>query len=107
MARYYDTEADLRFVALDLSEQLRPGTFEHALNYLIDHELDLGSGFLLRSTSPIHGVVPSALRVSFAVQHRSRRCCLSLLAYLSDMSCRSLRGSLHLALLATLIQRFL
>jgi hypothetical protein len=52
MARYYDTEADLRFVALDLSEQLRPGTFEHALNYLIDHELDLGSGFLLRSTSP-------------------------------------------------------
>lgn len=41
MARYYDVEADLRFVALDLSEQLRPGTFEHALNYLIDHELDL------------------------------------------------------------------
>lgn len=41
MARYYDVEADLRFVALDLSEQLRPGTFEHALSYLIDHELDL------------------------------------------------------------------
>ena len=41
MARYYDVEADLRFVALDLAEQLRPGTFEHALNYLIDHELDL------------------------------------------------------------------
>ena len=41
MARYYEVEADLRFVALDLSEQLRPGTFEHALSYLIDHELDL------------------------------------------------------------------
>lgn len=41
MARYYDVEADLRFVALDLSEQLRPGTFEHALNHLVDHELDL------------------------------------------------------------------
>ena len=41
MARYYDTQPDLRFVALDLSEQLRPGTFEHALSYLIDHELDL------------------------------------------------------------------
>jgi len=41
MARYYDVKADLRFVALDLSEQLRPGTFEHALSYLIDHELDL------------------------------------------------------------------
>jgi len=41
MARYYDTQPDLRFVALDLSEQLRPGTFEHALSYLIDHQLDL------------------------------------------------------------------
>ena len=41
MARYYDVASDLRFVALDLAEQLRPGTFEHALNYLIDHELDL------------------------------------------------------------------
>ena len=41
MARYYDVQADLRFLALDLSEQLRPGTFEHALAYLIDHELDL------------------------------------------------------------------
>ncbi len=41
MARYYDVEADLRFVALDLAEQLRPGTFEHALSHLIDHELDL------------------------------------------------------------------
>ena len=41
MARYYDTQPDLRFVALDLAEQLRPGTFEHALAYLIDHELDL------------------------------------------------------------------
>jgi transposase len=47
MARYYDVEADLRFVAIDLSKQLRPGTFEHALNHLIDHELDL-SHFDLR-----------------------------------------------------------
>jgi transposase len=47
MARYYDVEADLRFIALDLSEQLRPGTFEHSLSYLIDHELDL-SHFDLR-----------------------------------------------------------
>ena len=41
MARYYDIESGLWFVALDLFEQLRPGTFEHALNYVIDHELDL------------------------------------------------------------------
>ena len=41
MARYYDLNTDLQFIALDLSEQLRPGTFEHALNHLIDHQLDL------------------------------------------------------------------
>ena len=41
MPRYYHLANDLQFIALDLSEQLRPGTFEHALNHLIDHELDL------------------------------------------------------------------
>ena len=41
MARYYDLHSDLQFIALDLSEQLRPGTFEHALNHLIDHQIDL------------------------------------------------------------------
>jgi transposase len=41
MARYIDIQSDLQFIALDLSEQLRPGTFEHALNHLIDHQLDL------------------------------------------------------------------
>ena len=30
-----------RFLAVDLERQLLPGTFEHALNYLIDHEIDL------------------------------------------------------------------
>ena len=41
MARYCDLHSDLQFIALDLSEQLRPGTFEHALNHLIDHQIDL------------------------------------------------------------------
>ncbi len=41
MARYYDVDTGPRFLALDLCEQLLPGTFEHALNHLIDHELDL------------------------------------------------------------------
>ena len=40
MARYCDLHSDLQFIALDLSEQLRPGTFEHALNHLIDHQID-------------------------------------------------------------------
>ncbi len=30
-----------RFLAVDLERQLLPGTFEHALNYLVDHRLDL------------------------------------------------------------------
>ena len=32
-----------RFIAVDLERQLLPGTFEYALNYLIDHEIDLSS----------------------------------------------------------------
>jgi transposase len=41
MARYKDVDSGLKFLPVDLSRQLLPGTFEHALNHLIDHELDL------------------------------------------------------------------
>jgi transposase len=41
MARYKDVDTGLKFLAVDLSRQLLPGTFEHALSHLIDHELDL------------------------------------------------------------------
>lgn len=44
MARYKRIDTSPRFLAVDLERQLLPGTFEHALNYLIDHEIDL-SGF--------------------------------------------------------------
>jgi len=44
MARYKHIDSSPRFLAVDLRRQLLPGTFEYALNYLIDHELDL-SGF--------------------------------------------------------------
>lgn len=44
MARYKVIDTSPRFLPVDLSRQLLPGTFEHALNHLIDHELDL-SGF--------------------------------------------------------------
>lgn len=40
MARYKHIDSSPRLV-VDLSQQLLPGTFEHALNYLLDHELDL------------------------------------------------------------------
>ena len=43
MARYKDIDTSPRFIAVDLHQQLRAGTFEHALNHLIDHELDLSS----------------------------------------------------------------
>lgn len=44
MARYKPIDTSPRFLAVDLERQLIPGSFEHALNHLIDHELDL-SGF--------------------------------------------------------------
>jgi transposase len=44
MARYKHIDTSPRFLAVDLERQLLPGSFEHALNYLIDHELEL-SGF--------------------------------------------------------------
>lgn len=44
MARYKHIDTNPRFLAVDLERQLLPGSFEHALNHLIDHELDL-SGF--------------------------------------------------------------
>ena len=44
MARYKPIDTSPRFLAVDLGKQLLPGTFEHALCWLIDHEIDL-SGF--------------------------------------------------------------
>ena len=41
MARYKRIDTGLKFLPIDLSRQLVPGTFEHALNRLLDHELDL------------------------------------------------------------------
>ena len=43
MARYKHIDTSPRFLAIDLQRQLLPGTFEHALNHLIDFELDLSS----------------------------------------------------------------
>ena len=44
MARYKHIDTSPRFLPVDLTRQLLPGTFEHALNHLLDHEVDL-SGF--------------------------------------------------------------
>ncbi len=41
MARYKHIDTSPRFLAVDLERQLVPGSFEHALHWLIEHELDL------------------------------------------------------------------
>lgn len=41
MARYKYIDTQPRLLAVDLARQLLPGTFEHALNHLLDHEVDL------------------------------------------------------------------
>ena len=41
MARYKTIDTSPRFLPVDLSQQLLPGTFEYALNHLLDRELDL------------------------------------------------------------------
>jgi transposase len=43
MARYKHIDTSPRFLAVDLQAQLLPGTFEHALNHLLDHEIDLSA----------------------------------------------------------------
>jgi transposase len=44
MAHYKHIDTSPRFLAVDLQRQLLPGTFEHALNHLLDRDIDL-SGF--------------------------------------------------------------
>jgi transposase len=41
MARYKDVDSGMKLLAVDLSRQLLPGTFEHALSHLLEQELDL------------------------------------------------------------------
>ena len=43
MARFKAVQKGLMLLPVDFSQQLLPGSFEHALCYLVDHELDLSS----------------------------------------------------------------
>jgi transposase len=54
MARYKPIDTSPRFLAVDLERQLLPGTFEHALHWIVDHELDL-SGFDSRYRNDLTG----------------------------------------------------
>lgn len=66
MARYKTIDTSPCFIAVDLERQLLPGTFEHALNHLIDHELDL-SGFDTRYRNDLTGPLPTLRKI--AVPH--------------------------------------
>ena len=54
MASYKHIDTSPRFLAVDLQLQLLPGTFEYALNHLLDHELDL-TGFDSRFNNDVTG----------------------------------------------------
>jgi transposase len=41
MPRFKPVDHGLQFLAVDLSQQLHPGSFEYALHHLIEHEIDL------------------------------------------------------------------
>lgn len=43
MARYKHIDTSPRFLPVDLTRQLRPGTFEYALSHLLDGEIDLSA----------------------------------------------------------------
>jgi hypothetical protein len=41
MARYQHIDTQPKFLPVDLARQLLPGTFEHAVHHLVEHEIDL------------------------------------------------------------------
>ena len=43
MARYKFIDANPRLLPVDLARLLLPGTFEHALNHMLDRAIDLSS----------------------------------------------------------------
>ncbi len=62
MARYKSLDTNPQVLSVDLARPLLPGTFEHTLNHLPDHELDL-SHFDARFRNDVTGApaYPSAV----------------------------------------------
>lgn len=54
MPRFKTVHRGLKLLPIDLDKQLLPGTFEHALCYLVDHELDLAD-FHARYCNSVEG----------------------------------------------------
>jgi transposase len=66
MVRYKYIDTNARFLAVDLTKQLLPGTFEHAVHHLVEHELDL-SGFDARFHKDVTGATASPPRMLLQV----------------------------------------
>ncbi|WP_374323859.1 hypothetical protein [Azonexus sp.] len=66
MARYKWIDTSPRFLAVDLAKQLLPGSFEHAVHHLFEHEIDLG-GFELRPTKRTPEKLRSVYRAPWEV----------------------------------------
>ena len=78
MARYKSFDTNPQFLSVDLVRQLLPGTFEHALNHLLDHEVDLAH-FAARFKNDATGapVYPPAMLLKVALfayflRHRAK-----------------------------------
>lgn len=73
MARYKHIDTSPRFLDVDLQRQLLPGTFEHALNYLIDHKLTL-TGFDSGYQNDCTGATayPPAMLLKVVPRHRQQ-----------------------------------
>ena len=85
MARYKIIDTNPRLLPVDLSKQLLPGTFEHALNHLIDHEIDL-SGFDARYGKKANGVSVTFPRHALLARGKS---------YTDPIYRNAVRGMLH------------
>ena len=68
MARYKSFDTNSQFLSVDLAHQQLLGTFEHALNYLLDHEVDLAR-FAARFKNDATGapVYPPAMLLKVAL----------------------------------------
>lgn len=73
MARYKTIDTNPQFLAVDLARQLLPGTFEHTLNHLIDHAVDLSAfDARFRNDTSVAPAYPPALLLKVVLFGYSR-----------------------------------
>ena len=56
VARYKHIDTSPRFLAVDLEKQLLPGSLAHAVNHLLDHDVE-----------PVHRPIRKLERTAFAI----------------------------------------